>query len=127
MDVMTRSISDVLIEHGPWSHGGYVADVAQEWANAGLSPVMVDKWLHAGVFRADIAQALLGQGITTTEAGVQSNPDEGDGNYIRSRGYKVCNRDLTLEQMVRLVMADRGAAGALRTPAQMELKRDGQG
>ena len=79
------------------------ADVAEEWLQFGFTPPKVAKWLQARCFTASAVDSLEKTGITPEEAKIQTT-----NNGVRDTiGYLVANADLSDEEALEIVQANR--------------------
>jgi hypothetical protein len=93
MTAMTQMIE----RYGDFAAGGNADDAAAAWHAAGFSADEAAAWLDARCFDADSARRLADAGVTTQRAAELT--DEGAGEYSDTIGYKVSNRDLTIDEI----------------------------
>jgi hypothetical protein len=98
-----RLIGEVLARHGEQAlNGAAVADVAEEWVNAGFDdPEEVDDWLRARCFSAAGAQSLEMAGLTPEQAAIRTGA--GTASYEDTIGYKLSRGDLSFDEARRII------------------------
>jgi hypothetical protein len=83
-------MAEMLERHGPMFAGNCLADAAADWEDLDFAVEEADQWCSIGVWSAEIAAILRGEGMT---------PEQVDRNLI----YSVCNGDIPVHVLLAAV------------------------